>query len=33
MNGHWHCGEPMEVCGTDAYGYDIYECSLCGYRE
>ena len=33
MNGHWHCGEPMEICGTDAEGNDIYECTLCGTKS
>ena len=33
MTGHWHCGEPMEVCDTDAEGNDIFQCTLCGEKE
>jgi len=33
MTGHWHCGEPMEVCGQTEDGYDIFECTLCGEKE
>jgi len=33
MNGHYCCGEEMEIVGVTPDGYDIYKCTLCGRRE
>jgi len=33
MNGHWCCGEEMQVGDVTADGYDVYVCDLCGREE
>jgi len=33
INGHWCCGEPMEISGIAPDGVDIYKCSLCEKEE
>jgi hypothetical protein len=33
MNGHWCCGEEMEIGDVTSDGYDVYICNLCGREE
>jgi hypothetical protein len=33
MDGHWHCGEPMTICGQHPDGTDKFECSICDYKD